>query len=54
MEREEGESVFDRTMNDIQQEQVLSMCEMCGCDFDIALPYLQCSDGSLEAGMHLR
>lgn len=38
-------------MNDYQQEQVLSLCEMCGCDFDIALQYLQCCDWSAERGI---
>lgn len=38
-------------MNEVQQEQVLSFCDMCGCDFDIAVDYLRCCDWVVDSGI---
>ena len=38
-------------MNDIQQDIALNFCDMCGCDIDVAIPYLQSCDWNIETGM---
>ena len=40
-----------RQMNDIQQDIALNFCDMCGCDIDVAIPYLQSCDWNIETGM---
>lgn len=38
-------------MEEYQQEMVLNLCEMVGCEFDVAIQYLESCDWSMDSGM---